>query len=190
MEGSPVSGIYVLLLLVLWLGAGLLLIQFWRAFGKRIGTPMRTGVGVLLLAMWVGVPWYYTVGRKALADAEVRELCAKDGGVKVYETVTLPPEKFDKYGVVRIPAKEKATPQDEYYYEWNIQYLRKGNPEMSRSWFRIIRRNDEKVMGESITYSRGGGDLPGPWHRSSYSCPDPTERASLESSMFLKGNVK
>ncbi len=33
-------------------------------------------------------------------DAEVRRLCAIDGGVKVYETVKLPPDKFDKWGMV------------------------------------------------------------------------------------------
>ncbi len=36
---------------------------------------------------------------KRQLDAEVDRLCAIDGGVRVYETVTLPPDKFDeKYG--------------------------------------------------------------------------------------------
>jgi len=29
-----------------------------------------------------------------IADAQVDELCTKDGGIKVYETVTLPKERF------------------------------------------------------------------------------------------------
>ena len=33
-------------------------------------------------------------------DDEVRRLCAIDGGIKVYETVTLPADRFDKYGQI------------------------------------------------------------------------------------------
>ncbi|MBS1186041.1 MAG: hypothetical protein H6R04_59 [Burkholderiaceae bacterium] len=33
-------------------------------------------------------------------DLQVRELCAKDGDIRVYETVVLPPEKFNKWGQV------------------------------------------------------------------------------------------
>ncbi len=32
--------------------------------------------------------------------AEVDRLCAIDGGLKIYETVSLPPEKFNEYGQI------------------------------------------------------------------------------------------
>lgn len=127
---------------------------------------------------------------KSELDAEVKRLCAIDGGIKVYETVTLPPEKFDKYGNVSIPSKEHAKIEDEYYIEWKIIYLKDGDPSLLRSHHRLIRRSNQKLLGESIMYSRGGGDLPGPWHPSSFSCPEPSQHPSLESSIFVKGDKK
>ena len=127
---------------------------------------------------------------KAELDAEVKRLCAIDGGIKVYETVKLPAERFDKYGNVRIPAKKDARPEDEYYIEWDVQYLKKGNPSFWRSHHRLIRRRDQKLLGESIMYARSGGDMPGPWHGSSFKCPEPTQGPSLESSVFSKGDEK
>ena len=40
-----------------------------------------------------------TVCEKFALDRQMEELCKKGGGVKVYETVTLPPEMFDQWGV-------------------------------------------------------------------------------------------
>jgi len=108
---------------------------------------------------------------KSELDAEVKRLCAIDGGIKVYETVMLPPERFDKFGNMRITLKEQAKQEDEYYLEWESHYYHKGNPEMWRDHIRVIRRNDGKIMGEAIGYSRRGGDLSGPWHESSFRCP-------------------
>jgi hypothetical protein len=125
---------------------------------------------------------------KARLDQQVKELCAKDGGIKVYETVKLPAERFDQWGTIRIPSKQDAKPSDDYYYERNTTYLKSGNPEMWRSNHRIIRASDGKLLGESIRYARRGGDMPGPWHESSYGCPDTNIQPSLESSIFLRGD--
>lgn len=128
---------------------------------------------------------------KSDLDDEVRRLCAIDGGVKVYETVKLPAEKFDRWGNVRIPSKETATPSDEYIYESETAILQPGNPQMIRTSYRIIRRSDGKVMGTSIRYGRGGGDIPGPWHPSSFLCPEISRNIpSIESSVFIKGELK
>ncbi len=124
---------------------------------------------------------------KTELDAEVKRLCAIDGGIKIYETVKLPAQRFDQYGNVRIPSKANAKPEDEYYREWNIQYYRQGNPELSKDHFKIIRRSDGRLLGEAIYYGRGGGDIPGPWHDSSFRCPDTANQPSLESSIFIKG---
>ena len=123
---------------------------------------------------------------KARLDDDVRRLCGQDGGVKIYEKVKLPPEKFDKFGVALIPSKDKAKSEDEYYYERDVQYLKKGNPEMWRSHHRLIRRKDGQVLGESIRYTRRGGDMPGPWHDSSFSCPDTGTQPGLEQLVFHK----
>lgn len=49
--------------------------------------------------------------------------------------IKLPAEKFHKFGVINAPKKHSAISGDEYFYEWLITYLRKGNPEMSRNHF-------------------------------------------------------
>ena len=130
---------------------------------------------------------------KARLDDEVRRLCAIDGGIKVYEAVKLPSEKFDKFGVVLVPSKDKARLEDEYFYEWDIHYFKRGNPEMWRDHFRIIRRRDAKVLGEAIGYSRRGGDLIGPWHDSSFGCPDNADISILKKRVFSRvdrGGIK
>lgn len=110
-------------------------------------------------------------------DEEVRTLCAKDGGIKVFEKVLLPANRFDTYGEIRVPSRDLAKASDDFFYEWDMTYYRKGNPSMWRNHFRLVRRVDGKVLGEGITYSRVGGDFPGPWQDSSFGCP---ERADIK----------
>lgn len=113
-------------------------------------------------------------------------------GVKVYEIVKLPVDTFNQYEQptfhIPITPYAKLKDSDEYYLEWEITNLRKGNPSLERSFFRLIRRSDQKYLGESVAYTRSGGDLPGPWHGSSFRCPEiRTENPSLETSVFIKG---
>ena len=119
-------------------------------------------------------------------DAQVREMCAKDGGAKVYEQVALPAEKFDEFGVVSVPVKASAKAGDEFFYEWDITYYKKGNPEMWRSHFKLIRHVDGKLLGESVVYSRRGGDFPGPWHDSSYGCPKDQGMPFVKKQVFVR----
>jgi len=138
-------------------------------------------------------------------DQEVRRLCAKDGGVKVYETVKLPAEQFDQYGRpqfgreggLQIPSKKDATKSDEYYYVWETVYLTKGGATADdyelRIWrdnYKVIRSSDGKVLGESVSYTRRGDGFPGPWHPSAFSCSDISKHPALETSIFVKENDK
>lgn len=133
---------------------------------------------------------------KSDLDDEVRRLCAIDGGVKVYETVRLPAEKFDKYGNVGIPQKKNAKPSDEYVYELEARTIKSGSPddggaaEMWRDHFKFYRIKDSKLLGEDISYARRGGDIPGPWHPSSFRCPSVTKNPGIERLIFLKGDEK
>lgn len=112
---------------------------------------------------------------KARLDQQVKELCAKDGGVKVYETVKLPEENFNQWGQVNFykPTQGENALGPEYIFKEARHYYRSGNPEMSRSHYQVYRRFDGKLLGEAVLYGRGGGDMPGPWHESSFMCPDP-----------------
>jgi hypothetical protein len=119
---------------------------------------------------------------KSELDEEVRRLCAIDGGVKVYETVKLPADKFNQWGQVNFykPTQGENALGSDYIYKWDIHYYKKGEPTlngaqetaMRRDAIKITRKSDMKVLGEFVTYHRAGGDLPGPWMPSSYRCPD------------------
>ena len=147
---------------------------------------MLLAIPVLLLILLILAIGFYEA-RKAYWDYQVREMCAKDGGIKVYETVKLPPDKFNEWGQVNfwIPTKDSVKPTDDYYREWDIRYYRQGNPEFSRGHFRITRQKDEKLLGESVYYGRGGGDLPGPWHGSSFRCPADADISILKKYIFV-----
>ena len=162
----------------------ILVAVFWLKLAK---TPAHKWLARVVCAIWfIRLAWTLVSGEKIWLDMKVDRLCAKDGGIKVYETVTLSPDKFDKYGQTRLPPKRKLQPEDEYYYEWDIHYLQKGNPEMWRSFIEVFRKNDGKLLGESISYARVGGDLPGPWHSSSYSCPKESGLNFLEKKIFIQ----
>jgi hypothetical protein len=176
----------LLLIVFYWIGIPLGVFQLARWLIRRAQSTVIKGlvvvgtIGFFTWFLWVAV------GRNMWLDHQIREMCAKDGGVKVYETVTLPAERFDKYDQIRVPHKRYSKPGDEYFYEDDTLYLLKGNPEIWRSIFRIIRRNDEKVMGEAVSYHRRGGGLFGPWHDSSFGCPKNAGDTDLEKQIIIK----
>ena len=159
---------------------------------RGVAIPVVTIVALLVIVIG------FFEGRKAYLDSQVREMCAKDGGIKVYEAVRLTDEKYakllDKFGRLSIPRRSSGTTNQsadsEYYMEWKVTYIQRGNPELSRDHFMIIRSADGKLLGESVYYGRGGGDLPGPWHESSFICPNIGAQKSLESSIFSREDAK
>ena len=129
-------------------------------------------------------------------DAQVRELCAKDGGIRVYETVKLPPDKFDKYGNInfyRATQGENAL-GPEYIYIEETHYFVNEPPawhsnvkSVRREYTKIIRVADMKLLGEWVSYHRIGGEWPGPFHPSTFSCPD---TSGLFSSVYINENIQ
>ena len=177
----------LLLVLFYFIGIPALVIAaavwLWRRSESSIarGLVVTATTGTLF-----GLLWLLAGGPTWSVDDQVRELCAKDGGLRVYETVTLSAERFDKWGNVNIPNKRYAKPTDEYYFESVDQYVQRGNPKILKMTTRMVRSSDGKILGESVRYARSGGDLPGPWHGTSFGCPKLP--MNLESSIFLKGN--
>jgi hypothetical protein len=156
---------------------------------------MRTAMWVILLLTLATA--CASGPSKAELDAEVRRLCAIDGGVKVYEVVKLPAERFDKYGRVHIPSKQQAKSDDDYYFDYKVTYLRNGDPDVdvsdasiARVDYRVFRANDKKLLGESVRYIRRGGDSPGPWHPSSFTCPDTKNAIGVEKMIFVDGESR
>ena len=144
--------------------------------GRGEGGFIITSMIVLVVVVFVclAASFWDAKKQKAYYDAELNRLCAIDGGINVYETVRLPPERFgqrwDEYLYVREPHT----------------YIRSGNPLMWRDTSKIIRRSDSKVLGEYVSYARRGGDSPfSPGHPSSYRCPK-LFTLNLEQAIFLK----
>jgi hypothetical protein len=170
-------------LVLTWLLAKGALRLLGSTFANR---AVRVALVVIVAMFWFGGAFWEVAGKKMYWDAKVRELCAQDGGVKVYETVELPGERFDKYGVLKIPSGKDAKLGGEYHYESKIYYYKKGSPEIWRLHFEIFRNSDNKLLGEATSYARRGGDIPGPWHESSFSCPEQSDISDLKKQVFIK----
>ncbi|MBL8501392.1 MAG: hypothetical protein JNL77_12545 [Nitrosomonas sp.] len=154
-------------------------------------------IALTILVLFVVYASFFS--EKARLDREVDRLCAIDGGIKVYETVVLPADKFDKSGRINFyePTKKiEDTLGPEYIYQWNTHYYMKGDPVsqgaqeviMARDHIQVFQKLGMKLLGELVTYHRVGGDLPGPWMPSSYHCPDKsvTRELLLLNHIFVK----
>lgn len=127
-------------------------------------------------------------------DRQMEELCTKDGGVKVYETVTLSPAEYDRVLHYKVTAKST-----EDYYGPQYRYVRertvlvganarpeKGQGRLARTHFAVYRRSDGKLLGENVEYTRAGGDgFTFGFHPSTNACP--RQGISLATSVFLRG---
>jgi hypothetical protein len=159
-----------------------------RSSGKDFRSTTALRYVTLLAAVFVPL-LVGCVREKDRLDDEVRQLCAKDGGIKIYERAQLTADRFDKQGFINFYRRTATEPLGaEYIFESKIDYYRKGNPEMWRNIYRVVRRSDGRVLGESVSYSRRGGDLPGPWHESSFGCPDDAGDAVLLRQVFVKAD--
>ncbi len=146
---------------------------------------------IVLLLIVAAIVYAEFFSEKAQLDREVDRLCAIDGGIRVYETVTLPEDKFDeKYGQINFykpTHKIEDTLGPEYIYQWSVHDYVEGHPAingaqeiaMRRDHVKIIRKSDMKLLGEFVKYHRAGGDLPGPWMPSSHHCPNQSEASSI-----------
>jgi hypothetical protein len=119
-----------------------------------------------------------------ILDAEVKRLCAKDGGPHVYETVPISLKE------AKVPYKGRRR-DEPYFYHTVFEDLKGGGGEASallfRSSFRIVRASDGGLLGEYVRYGRRGGDIPGPWHPSSYLCPERGGSGHLSKLIFVGG---
>ncbi len=131
-------------------------------------------------------------------DRQMEALCKKDGGIKVYETVVLPASEFSNTGqpmAKYIPLSKS----DDDYLGPDYRYVRKidvligekadiekGEGRLTRRHIAIYRRSDGRLLGESVSYGRGGGDgFTLGFQPSGNYCPKP--RPDLINSVFLKG---
>jgi hypothetical protein len=132
-------------------------------------------------------------------DRQMELLCKQDGGIKVYETVTLPASEFSNLGqpLARHAQQAKSTEDrlgPEYLYGWQRSVLvgaaakpENGEGRLTRVHVSITRRADGRLLGESVSYGRTGGDgFTFGFQPSGNHCPKP--RIDLIGSVFIKGN--
>lgn len=141
----------------------------------------------IVAGLWWGVPTY----RKARADTQVRELCAKDGRITIYETVKLPANSFDEFGEVRVPHEQYRQPSDQFFYTSDDSWIIPEGDSITklviwRGHFKLFRARDNKLLGEATYYARRGGDPIGPWHISSFLCPEKSSVKYLAQRIFVK----
>ena len=106
----------------------------------------------------------YFPGRLKYWDARMNELCAKDGGKRVFEIIYLPDEAYalllNTRGELALP-HEKSTPnKPSAVYERRLyETLREREPSVTRDELQIVRRSDGKVLATKVTYSTAGGNF-------------------------------
>jgi hypothetical protein len=146
-------------------------------------------IGFGILCLWL----LFWPSEKDHLNAQMAELCKKDGGVKIYETVKLPPEMFDEHGLLRSTKRVKEDGNYVMYFgndyvsvseEIDIKTgdLQKGEGQLSRVHDFIRRLSSNKVLGESVVYRRAGGDRWNAGMSSQAICP---ESIDLFKAIFL-----
>lgn len=131
-------------------------------------------------------------------DRQMEALCKKDGGVRVYESVKLSASEFDQRGTKRLHYAESKTNREgllgpDYRFVERFETVAgsRGNEwrgHLDRYVIQVIRRLDGKLLGESVAYSRVGGDgitTIVHWQPSSSTCPH--VEVDLVNSIFMKG---
>ena len=116
---------------------------------------------ILLLLLSGCERWYL--------DSKMEELCAKDGGIKIYETVTLPASDFNEFGEPLGRYWKKGVAEEDRFGP-DYKYVKKrefivgqgadvahGGGSLVRVHAAIYRRVDSKLLGEHILYQRSGG---------------------------------
>lgn len=118
----------------------------------------------------------YVPRRQAYWDRELIELCEKDGGVTVFETVHISKNKVPGLGWtdghLGVPPKDLMRGEDVVYSERSETVIRAWNPRVIRGERTVYRRDNGRMVATVVRYSRVGGDFPSPAHPSSFSCPD------------------
>lgn len=148
-----------------------------------------------MVAVVLGGCMGWAPGRQAYWDAQVKEMCEKDGGVTVYERVKLTQSEYQQLGgargIVPVPSRNTARTGNPFVADTTITKIREWNPEVYRQETLIIRVADGKILSRQIQYGRIGGDFPSPGHPSSYGCREVGLRLDVEKQTFeIMGGVQ
>lgn len=142
----------------------------------------------LLSGMLVGCMGYVP-GQQSYWDAQVRAMCEKDGGVKIFERITVSATQattLPKVGpYFSISPRATAKSDAPAYWDESVKILHDANPRVWRSEQVIRRYGDEKIVARVVRYIRVGGDIPSPAHSSSFTCPDEVDVLAQREKVFV-----
>ncbi len=166
----------------------------FKMFGSVLGFVAATVILVVIGSIAWAVYASYQVRQW---DARIDALCAANGGkdveTRVYETVMAPETKeyFGASALSRtlfVPSRSSGMalgPQYQFVMETQvIEVLHERNPSVVKYTERIVRVNDNKILGERFGYQRAGG-IPGPDPGEIRSCPRDSLARRLEPLVFL-----
>ena len=133
-------------------------------------------------------------GKQAYWDAQLKEMCQRDGGLTVYQRVPVSKDQISRRvlpmtrdGRLGFALRDLAHPDAPVYSVEKITTLRDSDPIVRRTESAIVRRSDQVVVGRWIRYARVGGDLPtGLSEGTSFVCPDMQQLTSdVHNRLFL-----
>ena len=115
--------------------------------------------------------------RKAYYDRQVREMCAMNGGITVYERFPVSSKFFEAHGgdrgVMSLPNESEMRRDVPAFQRMTSLVVKEGSPRILRHEAQIIRWSDSKVLGRLILFGRSGGDFPFTVSAPSYyQCPE------------------
>ncbi|WP_037588296.1 hypothetical protein [Stenoxybacter acetivorans] len=188
------SAFYLMAVAFIWFKLTQWTGKLWLKWRKNKPNTSRLLIDLsfmLIFLAWFTASFWYGGGRVHYYNAEVKRLCAIDGGIKVYEKVVLSPEDYDKLMKIGLG----SSPSDKYFLAYQLggksldTIIRNGNPTIKRDRNVVMERDNKKIIAEIIRYYRFDGGFPGPWETHGFSCPNYID-FSLERSIFTKEAVK
>lgn len=133
---------------------------------------------ILGLIGLIALFFFYCEINKRYWDYRVTQMCKKDGGLHLFESIAISHEEFLAWGGVDgvrgvpIPSEENMRFDIPIFERGEIKTISPHRPYVWRSISKYVRRSDGKVLAQHVLYARRGGDFPSPAHESYFFCPN------------------
>jgi len=157
---------------------------------QRGGSKLK-GILILVAIVVLGpllIAGFYE-GRKAYWDAQVRGMCAKDGGVRIFEEMLISREQAGHLphvdGVIAVTKESISDPAAPAFSKILETVVKDGEPSIFRYEQAIVRRSDQATVAKAVIYVRTGGDMPSPAFPSSFYCP-PLKKMNADISTIFR----
>ncbi|MGH6636590.1 MAG: hypothetical protein ACRED0_10845 [Gammaproteobacteria bacterium] len=159
-------GLIMLVVFVLYLLVAISVTRWLARIPKR--SSYKWLMALLTLAVFALIPtWDEVLGRMYF-----KHLCETEGGVKVYKTVGLGPEYWEKDGTIKfVRGRVDELPRaghfrmpvgkvgDRYLITDNVKRRYVQSFRIDKDWYAVVDRRTQEVMAERISFLYWGGWL-------------------------------